>query len=134
MSKKPNADQVGDAVDLIKEHHRQYGSAATEARLSALVYSIWSVLTGDGKPAADHEAALEAARRERNAAAVTQVEDEDDTEDDDDPVEDDDIDEFDRDELDGMTVADLKQLASDEGIDLGSATTKAAIIDAIMAS
>lgn len=128
MSKKPNADQVGDAVDLIKEHHRQYGSAATEARLSALVYSIWSVLTGDGKPAADHEAALEAARRERNAAAVTQVEDEDDTDNADESED------FDRDELEGMTVADLKQLASEEGIDLGSATTKAAIIDAIMAS
>ena len=37
------------------------------------------------------------------------------------------------DELDALKVADLKDLASTEGVDLGSATTKPAIIAAIRA-
>lgn len=42
-------------------------------------------------------------------------------------------DDSDGDDLDGLKVAELKQVAEHEGVDLGEATTKAAIADAIRA-
>ena len=47
--------------------------------------------------------------------------------------EEDDEDEGVHDELDGLKVADLKDLAAKEDVDLGTATTKPAIIAAIRA-
>jgi hypothetical protein len=52
--KKPTEENVGKCCDMIKAHFRQYGNAATESRLAALVHSINSVLHDAGKPAADH--------------------------------------------------------------------------------
>ena len=75
----PTEDQISAAVALIKQHFRDYGNGAADTRMSALVYAIHVVLSGDGAPAAEYAQTLEDARQaEKAEAAEIDLDDDDD--------------------------------------------------------
>jgi hypothetical protein len=160
---KPTEEQVSAASELIKSHYRQYGNAASETRLASLVYSIYSTLTGDGKPAEEHANALELARQEEKAAAA-EPEVTDDTDgaapasapesgdtvnngdgqtggsdpaasEGTDPADDEDeAEEYTREELEAMTVEQLKELAEEGELSFAAKITKPELIDLILSA
>lgn len=152
---KPTEEKIGECGELIKSHFRQYGNSASETRLASLIYSIQAVLSGDGQPAADHAAALEAARLARKPAAPAAPEEpsgtfatnrptaepapapEPEPEPTPEPAAEEiesDEDFYTEDELNEMTVEQLRELAAEGGLEFNSKATKVDIIKAIMAA
>lgn len=127
---RPTQAQVDDAVAMIKEHFKVHRGTAVDNRVQALVYSIYSVMTGDGKPAEEFDAVLAEQRDARLAAAETAVEETADDIDDDD----DDPDEYTEEELAAMSEEELLEIAAEGDIDIPDGYDKDMLIAAIMAA
>ena len=158
---RPTEEQVGLCGELIKAHFRQYGNSAAESRLASLVYSIYATLTGDGKPAADHAAVLEAARlaakpvaaeepqpdpapaKEPEPApafasgrATPEPEPAPEEKPAADPASEEESEEeyYTREELEAMTVEQLREIAAEGGLEFNSKAVKVDIIEAILSA
>lgn len=57
--KRPNEDQVQAAAAAVKHHVLQYGSAGTEDHRRKLVYSVFAIMGGPGKPTDEYMLAVE---------------------------------------------------------------------------
>jgi hypothetical protein len=72
---KPNQDQVDAGIAILKAHITNYGNTAAETRLASTIYAIHAAMSGDGEPAQEHAAALEAARQAKKPKVAVAVDD-----------------------------------------------------------